>query len=120
MDESEAKSLCKDLLVMSEDIEFVAVSKYPGGDVRAIETRIPVGSNTPQKHFNIFANMMTDVNAKLEGRFGSAKYFLLNFSLGQIILFPTKDNVVALGTKPLASPALITLVADRLRLYIPS
>lgn len=62
---------------------------------------------------------MKEVEEKLEGRFGSSHYFLFNFSQGQMIIFSMKDSIVAVGTKPLASPALITMVADRLRLYLP-
>ncbi len=119
MDESEAQTLCKDLLVLSAEIEFAAVAANPRGEVLAMETNIPVRSNTPQKHFDIFVHMMKDVVAKLEERYGRCNYFLFNFTQGQMMIFPTKDSVVAIGTKPLASPALITLVADRLRLYIP-
>lgn len=119
MELSEAKSLCKDLLVLSHNIEFSLVAEHPGGRVMAIESRIPIGNKTPSRHFNIFTNMMKDIVEVLEEQYGRCNYFLYNFSQGQMILFPTKKNVVVIGTKPLVSPALVTMVADRLREYIP-
>lgn len=115
MDKTEAASVCRDILNLSQDVEVVTAVSYPSGEALAIESRIPRGSQTSRRHFGILATIMRDHLENFEAEYGKCSYFLFNFAKGQAIIFLTGNGVVVVGTNPKADPKIITAAADRLK-----
>ncbi len=115
MDKVEAASLCKDLLNINGDIGVVIVVSYPSGEVQAIESRIPRGSQTIRRHFGVLAAIMRDHIVNFEEYYGKLNHFIFSFERGQAIIFLIDGGIVVVGTNPKADPEIINEVAQRLK-----
>ncbi len=115
MDKAEATSLCKDILNINTDIGVVIIVSYPSGEVQALESRIPRGSQTIRRHFAVLGAMMRDHISSFEEFYGKLNHFTFSFERGQAIIFLIDGGIVVVGTTPNADPEIINDVGKRLK-----
>ena len=102
------KQICGELLRIGDDIDVTAIVTYPKGDILAVESRIPIKSETPQEHFMLLTIIIRGAMEKLEERYGKINFLWFSFLKGQAILFPLKNIIIVVGLKPDASQETIT------------
>ncbi len=115
MDKTESASLCKEILNINKEIGVVIIVSYPSGEVQAIESRIPRGSQTVRRHFGVLAAIMRDHITSFEEYYGKLNHFIFSFERGQAIIFLIEGGIVVVGTSPDADPEITTEVAKQLK-----